>query len=135
VPAALTVALHTWAIASCGGTADRKGRNTSAYAERVVREVESRVVAGRASGIAQRVTRVRPCVISRDWSFTTALSDSQYRAWLKQQLSPDFKEVITTDGRLAFSRYDQADVHSLTVEIRPDRDSVRVLVTLCVFPD
>ena len=55
--------------------------------------------------------------------------------WLKAQLSPQFAVVRETTGELAFSRYDNGDAHSLTIETPPVVDSLRVRVTLCVYPD
>lgn len=127
-----------WSIA-CALTgcesADREGRANSGYADQLVREIASRTVPPQATQLTAVRADVRPCVIGQEWSFVTGLDPARYRQWVGSRVSGGFKQLPSSGERLIFSRYDQGDANSLTIESGPSRDGTRVRVHLCVFPD
>lgn len=126
---ALVVVLSLWSSFACGRPNDQAGR--------LAEEIERRTVPPGASGLSLARSDMRPCVIRRQWTFATAWNRARYGEWLKAQLSPPFRAVREAPGELAFSRYDGGDTHSLTIETGTPQsgDSMRVRVTLCVYPD
>jgi len=129
----------TWApitvLDLCLGFACRRPSAAGDYASRVAREIESQTVPPGASGVLLVRAEMKPCVIQTQWTFATSWSRVKYADWVKAQLSPQFSTVRDAPGELAFLRHEPGDTHSLTVETPPMGDSLRVRVTLCVYPD
>lgn len=115
-----------------GGGARKTNR---AHADQLATELARRTVPPQALQLASVNSDGRPCVIGREWSFVTGWSSDEYRQWLRSHVPTDFKQLAVTDERMTYSRYDQGEAHSITVESRPATDGLRVRIRLCVFPD
>ena len=124
---ALVLARSLMCIAACG----RPGDNTHDLAA----EMERRTVPPGASGVSVMRSQMRPCVARTQWTFATAWNRVRYGDWLKAQISPPFSVVRDAPEELTFSRYADGDTHSLAIETPQVGDSLRVRVTLCVYPD
>jgi len=129
-PRALMLGLPLWYCFACGG---RNG--ASDYADKVAAEVERLTVPPGASGVSFSRSEMKPCVIRREWTFATSWDRATYAEWLKAQLAPRFTVIRDGGGGLDFTRHDDGDMHSLTIETPPVGDSLHVRATLCVFPD
>ncbi len=88
-----------------------------------------------ASGVSVTRSEPRPCVVRTQWTFATSWSRVRYEEWLKIQLAPPFTLGRDNATELTFSRHDDGDTHSVTIETPSRGDSLRVRVTLCVYPD
>ena len=126
---ARVVALAVWSCYAC------RGRNGGDYENTLVTDVERRTIPPAASGVSLARSEMRPCVIRTQWTFATSWNRARYGEWVKTQLAPQFTVLRDTSGELAFSRHDDGDTHSVTIEAPSRGDTLRVLVTLCVYPD
>lgn len=105
------------------------------YANRMASDVQTRTVPPGANGLSSTETSMRPCAIGRTWRFSTDWNRARYVDWLKAQLLPEFTLLREGPDQLTVSRHDDGDTRSLTVETQPGSDTIRVSVTLCVYPD
>ena len=80
-------------------------------------------------------SEMTPCTVRTEWAFATAWNRAMYGDWLNAQLSPQFTVVRDAPTALKFSRHDDGDTHSVTIDAPSMGDSLRVRVTLCVYPD
>lgn len=78
---------------------------------------------------------MQPCAIRTQWAFATTWDRAAYAKWLRAQLTPQFTVLRNAPGELGLSRDAKGDTHSLTVEMPSVGDTLRVRVTLCVYPD
>ena len=128
-PLALVGVVALWLGYACGR------HDNGDYANGVTAEVERRTIPPGASGVSVVRSEMKPCTIRAQWTFATAWNRTRYGEWLKAQLSPPFTVVRDAPEELAFSRHDDGDTHSTTIETPREGDSLRVRVTLCVYPD
>lgn len=105
------------------------------YGDILARELQKQTVLPGASRLTMVGAGTGPCAIRRQWRFATDWNRARYGEWLKSRLSLRFTVVRDAPGELTFSRHDGGDTHSLTIETPPAADSLRVRVTLCVYPD
>jgi hypothetical protein len=124
---ALFVVLPQWYCYACTPPGD--------YADKLATEIEIRTVPPSASGVSVTRSEAQPCVIRTQWTFATSWDRGRYGDWLKAQLSPQFAVVWDGPTESTFSRHDDGDTHSVTIETPSRGDSLAVRVTLCVYPD
>lgn len=126
----LTTCIPLWAGGAC---ARSSGAND--YARRLASEVERRTVPPGATALLLVHSDTSGCAIRTQWTFANSWDHAKYAAWLNAQLSPEFNELQDSTDHMTFSRHEDGDAHSLAIEISPLKDSLRVRITLCVYPD
>ncbi len=121
-------------VVVCCSTCGRSGAARD-YADSLGADVGRRTVPPGASNASFERSDLKPCVIRTRWTFATSWDRARYTGWLRNQLAPQFTEIRATPRELLFARHADGDSHSLTIETEPGRDSMRVQVTFCVYPD
>lgn len=121
-------------LIGCAQASDRSARNHSEYAKRLAYDIEIKLVPPRISSFSGVVVPTPPCVIAREWSFLTDLERPEYEELLRRRFTPDFQFRQEPSGELALNKYDGADVQSVRVVLTRSADSLRVKVSLCVYP-
>lgn len=119
-------------ILACSGCG--RSSRSNEFRTALLREIESRVVPAGTADVSVVILETRSCVIGTQWTFATSWDLATYANWLRTRLAQDFTEV-SDSGKLAFSRHQQGDSHSLIIEASPLGGAYQIRATLCAYPD
>ena len=121
-------------FALMGTVSCQKPSGPSAQMNQAILQLESRVMPPGFRVISRSEPTLNKITFRAEWEFETDWSKERYEAWVKNELSSDFKSLAKPSG-LLFTRYNDGEAQSIEIASGAKNGKLRVHAIFLSYPD